>query len=850
MKPGDQGPGISRRSFLQRLGASPLAGFLARGSKSKDLEIVRDGRSKYAICLSPQASPSEKRAAAELQTYLEQMTGVRLPIVSDRRHRGRVIAIGESAVTRRLRVKVPKGESFLLRTVQSNLIIAGGRERGTMYGVYGFLEKLGCRWFTRDVTRVPKQLTLAIGPLHEVQSPAFEYREPYFTEALDKDWAARNRTNGHSQHLDASTGGKLSYYPFVHSFNLLIPPDKYFKDHPEYFSLIEGKRRAERSQLCLTNPEVVKLAVERVRQWIAEHPEARIVSVSQNDWTGWCECDNCRRVEAEEGGAHSGPLLRFVNQVAAEIEQSHPGKLIDTLAYWYTEEPPALARPRPNVRIRLCPIRACEAHAYERCERNASFMKTLKSWSRITNQLYIWHYNTNFRHFLLPFPDYDELSADIPMYKRHGVVGLFLEGAVTEGGGAEDAELRSYVMARLLWNPETDVQRDIDEFFAEVYGPAAGTMRACFDLRHRAIRRGTHMWIYDHVYAPYLSTEFLAEARALLNRAETEAQPGPAQRRVRAAALSLDYIEAMRAKRFQVSGFRYAPSDLAAAMKGFHAMVARARELGITHFREGAKVDADVQDFAARIRPYVVVSIESEALRAEIVPDLNARVIALTDKASGRNLLRTPDPGEFGYPDLSGLSITLRPDYGRKSYAVKWRLASSGANEAILEGDTAEGCKVLLAFRIEGRELTVRAAVTNAAASAIPLAIQSSADISGDPADDDISVDWTGRSDAGRKGRLYETGGRGTDTESLTGDRQPAGEWTVAAPSAGVRLTNRFAPSEVPRCVLSWSVMSGNRAEISLWTAESELQPGQTAELQSRYVAPGLVPGNTSGGGK
>ena len=125
--------------------------------------------------------------------------------------------------------------------------------------------------------------------MNELHKPAFEYREPYFSEAADRDWAARNKMNGVLMKLDAATGGKVRYYPFVHSFNALVPPEKYFRGHPEYFSLIDGKRRAERSQLCLTNPDVLRVGVESVERWIADHPEATIFSVSQNDWTGWCE---------------------------------------------------------------------------------------------------------------------------------------------------------------------------------------------------------------------------------------------------------------------------------------------------------------------------------------------------------------------------------------------------------------------------------------------------------------------------------------------------------------------------------------------------------------------------------
>ena len=64
------------------------------------------------------------------------------------------------------------------------------------------------------------------------------------------------------------------------------------------------------------------------------------------------------------------------------------------------------------------------------------------------------------------------------MYKRHGVVGLFMEGAVSKGGGAENAELRSYVMAKLLWDIKADANQLVNEFLilsARRPGPCAPT---------------------------------------------------------------------------------------------------------------------------------------------------------------------------------------------------------------------------------------------------------------------------------------------------------------------------------------------------------------------------------------
>jgi hypothetical protein len=335
------------------------------------IRLVEGGKSSYTIVIAQDASPAERRAAEELQRFLAEISGARLPIASDSGGpRGNLVLVGRSRVLTKRHPGIPfdtlGAEGFALKTAGRDLVIVGGRPRGTLYAAYAFLEAIGCRWFTPEVSRIPKTHTLTVGPLDETQKPAFEYREPYFTEALDKDWAVRNRTNGNFQHLDESTGGKVQYYPFVHSFYQMIPPEKYFRDHPEYFSLIDGKRRTDRAQLCLTNPETLRVAVQNVLGWIGQHPEATIYSVSQNDWEGWCECDRCRRVEEEEGGQHSGPLLRFVNALAAEVEKRYPDKLVDTLAYWYTENPPLRARPRPNVRIRLCPIGVCEAWAARR----------------------------------------------------------------------------------------------------------------------------------------------------------------------------------------------------------------------------------------------------------------------------------------------------------------------------------------------------------------------------------------------------------------------------------------------------------------------------------------------------
>jgi len=816
------------------------------------LTLARGGRSDYAILVGSQASPSERRAATELQEHLRQITGATLPLLTDAAPANQpLIFVGRSPALDAQGVAIPYDqlgdEGYVLKTSGRHLIIAGGRLRGAMYGVYGFLDRLGCRWFAPGVSRIPKRPVLQVPALDVTEKPAFEYRETFFTEAWDKDWSARNRLNGQSHKLDESTGGKVQYYPFVHSFLELVPPEKYFKDHPEYFSLIDGERRAERGQLCLTNPDVLRIGVESVRRWIREHPEAKIISVSQNDWQGWCECDNCRRVEEQEGGVHSGPILHYVNRVAEQIEKTNPGILIDTLAYWYSERPPRHVRPRPNVRIRLCPIGACEAHPYEQCPYNRFFVSLLKEWSRITNQLYIWHYNTNFSHYLLPFPDFDELAADIPMYKRHGVVGLFLQGAYAPGGGGENAHLRSYLMARLLWNPGLHPEREIDDFLEAYYEKAAKPMRAYFDLLHRQVRMpprgaGHHLWIFVHPRMPFLNRAFLDEARALFAKAEAAANNETVRRRVDQARMPIDYVELSHARQFVLRGGTYGPADLESLQRRFTAFVARAKSYGIEYFSEARKVDDHAEAFARRIRPYRAYTLENASLRVTVVPELGGRIVEIAPRATGQNVLRVPDAGSWGYPDLSGAWALAAAGYHGKTYEVQWDPeAETAGNELRL---SASGPGLRLRRTIALREVAVHTEteVENTGADPLPVALAARADYS--PADDldgtQLALRYRPVEGAEFDRALFVPGEETNGAATLRAGERPAGEWVAYHRSGVPGLINRFPLAQAERCTMQWTLRGAPLVTLGLWSREANLRPGEKLSLAAEYA---LSPG-------
>jgi hypothetical protein len=807
------------------------------------LVLADNARTDYSIVMSVDASPSEVRAANELHYFLNEITGARFPVVTDaKRLGGKLILLGKNRYSDRLRPGVPYdklgAEGFTLRTTGANVVIAGGRERGTMYGVYTFLEKLGCRWVAADSARIPKTRTLKLAPLDEIQTPAFEYRDIYIAEAWDKDWAARNKTNGGLSRLDASTGGKIQYFPFVHSFYAMVPPEKYFKDHPEYFSLVDGQRRGEKAQLCLTNPDVLRIGIESVLRWMKEHPEATISSVSQNDYDGQCECDKCRQVEREEGGSAAGPLLRYVNAVAEAVEKQYPQKLIDTLAYFYSESPPSKTRPRANVRIRMCPIGACNAHPYEKCPHNAYIMKNLKAWSRITNNIYVWHYNANFTHFLLPVPDFDELAADVEMYQRNGVVGLFMQGngvAVADNG-----PLRAYVLSRLLWNPKADVSQALNEFHETYYGKAAAPMRAYFDLVQKLVRfapagEGQHWWCCR---SPLFADARLARAKELFGQALASAEDETIRKHVSLAQLSIRYAEMRREQQFVVRDARYEPRGLEFLRREWPVFVADARRLGATRVGEEADLAQGDVAFRESLRSHPVATLENASLRLQLVPELNARAISIVDKRTGKELLNQPASVETAYPDRSGLSVQIYPDYvGAAPLPVKWTVEPArGARELVLSGAAAHGLKLRRTLRLRGDQavLETETTVENSGAAPVELAMLAQFDADAGRMED-AAVEFRARDGSTVRRKMIEPAEQPGGAETYSGARLPDGEWRVTNRGAALELACGFRPAEATRAALNWSAKSQNRVSLGVWSPKRTLRPGESLPLAVSY---------------
>lgn len=501
------------------------------------LTLVDDGQSPYQIVLHYEPEADAVRAAEVLQYYIREISGAEIPIVSsDEPPLETEIVLGSNPrffdLETNLNLDSLRTDGYAIRTVGRRLVIVGGYGQGTLYGVYAFLEKhLGLRKYSSTVKVVPKSPRIRVGYIDEMEIPVNDFRDTHYRDTNDPEY-----TEWHALDHDAS-GGHPDWGLWVHTFNHLVPPETYYKSHPEYYALVDGRRVP--TQLCLTNENVLRVLIENLGKEMDARPEARYWSVSQNDNTQHCQCDRCRAIdEAEQSPA--GTLMRFVNQVAAAF----PSKVISTLAYQYTRKPPILTEPARNVNIMLCSIEANRSLSLAEDSTSADFRADLEGWSRIASNILMWDYVVQFRNLVSPFPNLHVLQPNLQYFASQGVTAHFQQGNREIGG--EFAELRAYLISKLLWNPNRDLEAVMDDFLNGFYGEAAGPIRTYIDeSREALLASGERLDIFGNPnqhQTGYLSPERMARYSALFDEAEKAVADDPeVLLRVRQARLPVEY---------------------------------------------------------------------------------------------------------------------------------------------------------------------------------------------------------------------------------------------------------------------------------------------------------------------
>lgn len=464
--------------------------------------------SDYVIVVSENASDVELYAAKELQHYLNEVSKEKV-IITDNIHKEKSITLRYDSLQSK--------DGYRYYSSSGNIVIEGFGKNGMIYAVYSFLEKeLGVHWLTPGCTIIPHSDNLTFANFDVCSVAAIAFRDVFYYSARNNAaWAMHNLLNAIDV-KEKTPNYQMEKWWGTHTFSTLLPADKYFSAHPEYFSYYEGKRIRD-GQLCLSNPDVINIVTKTLIETIVNNPDYSVYDVSQNDNLFYCQCSKCSKLAKKYGG-QSGLMIWFVNKVANNVSVSFPDKKIGTLAYRYTRNVPKNIKPAENVVVRLCTFETCLAHGFEKCDRNKDFLKELKGWSSLSSNICVWDYCVLFKQYIAPFPNFGATVQRLHTYSSFGVKGVFEEGQYESEWG-EFSELRQWILSKLLWDPGQNVDSLASLFIDNYYGDAAPDVFEFYKLTQDCVVDNTHVTIYADYKTALYTSEYISKSRLIVDRA-------------------------------------------------------------------------------------------------------------------------------------------------------------------------------------------------------------------------------------------------------------------------------------------------------------------------------------------
>ena len=583
---------MKTKSFSCLIAASLAAVLLFTSFQKEGVRICKNGKAVSRIVIPANPTEVEKHASVVLQNYLHQITGAGFEIVGDdTRARKNDIQIGQVNRPELAEVDLAELEEdgYMISTQNGRLSIAGGSEKGTLYGVYGFLEKyLGCRKYTSKVSVVPAQFNISLSHIYDKEIPVFKFREVYYRDAFQPEYMEWHGLDNHgSYNLEGDWGN------WCHTTHSLVPPEKYCASNPELYSMIDGERLCSAEEhnvgdICFSSEAAFDIAYESLKTFIDDRPELTYWSVSQMDNAQYCRCPECQKAY-EESGSTQGSILPFVNKMARKF----PDKTISTLSYWYSTRPPKGIPVEKNVNIMLCNIGSPRHIPIE--EGDSAFCADLQAWHQIHDNFLIWDYTIQFANLIAPFPNLRTLQPNLQYLQRNGVIAMF-EQANRDAGG-EFCELKAYILAKLLWDPYQDLDPIIDDFLNGYYGAAGAFIREYIELMHDTMEEtGASLSIFGRPWDnrdTFLSEEMIERYYSILDRAEEAVSNYPDLRfRVKTVRMQIDYavldiakgeVTGRRGAIAEEAGKRIPKREIQALL---HAFVSMCDLSGVTRIHE------------------------------------------------------------------------------------------------------------------------------------------------------------------------------------------------------------------------------------------------------------------------
>ena len=484
------------------------------------MHIVADGKSEFSIVTSENADECIMTAAEELQTYIEKISGAELEIITENQ-----LAEGEKAIVlgkTRLEKEITEvnraaigADGFLLYSDGNYLLIAGGDSRGTLYGVYTLLEDyLGVRWFTPELEVVPESKDVIIdGKLNKIVQPSFAIRRND-TGGTNDAYRARTKMNVSFHYEMPAYGGALTYVLWDVTFDKLVP-DSLFAEHPEYFAqLPDGTRTTD--HVCVSHPEVLTVAVENARKAIlADKKNAKYIHIGQKDNSNYCQCENCTALY-EKYGSVSAPTIIFTNAFADALDDEFSDFTFTFYAYLETERPPRdlSLRCNPNVVPVLCGLHhACRSHLLTECgaqdgdesflnlygETEPTIAQDFADWTKIADRTFIYDYTINFLNTAQFFSNFETMQPTMKYMHDIGITGYVYNCG--DGHYAAFNDLRNYLLRKIQWDVDCDVEYHMMDFIKAYYGEAAAPyIKEILDIQTAQTKATAHAFDFDWHY--------------------------------------------------------------------------------------------------------------------------------------------------------------------------------------------------------------------------------------------------------------------------------------------------------------------------------------------------------------
>ncbi|WP_124019296.1 DUF4838 domain-containing protein [Flavobacterium sp. A45] len=472
------------------------------------------------------SSVQTKNSATLLKTYLDQAFEHAFTIYVDKvKSNDNSKIILEIASDK----KTIQENAFTIKSDDKNIYLIGSNEKTLRYAIYTLLETWEFRKYTTKDNFIPKLKQVSFPKnSNQTYKPSFEYRALFYPDCYDESFRDWHKLDW--QINDFGIWG--------HSFYKLLSAETYFKTNPEFFAYYEGERNSE--SLCMTNDTVVEIITKKMSEIIAQNSDARFFSVSQNDDVVYCECDRCKALNEKHGGPQ-GSFYYFLNKIAVQF----PKTKITTLAYLHTYRAPVNLNIESNIYTLFCPIQLNRGQAIAESPNNANFLDIINKWSTTAQHFYLWDYTVEFTNYLSPFPNIHTFSKNYKLFEQNQVKGLFVQGYADVPGDLY--ELRQYILAKIIWDTNTDVEAVTNDFLNGFYGNAAPFVKGYIDLLTQYQEKANR---YLDIYTDpiqnrntFLSPEAMDQYDKIISQAEKAVIDNPTlTKRVLKIRLVLEYV--------------------------------------------------------------------------------------------------------------------------------------------------------------------------------------------------------------------------------------------------------------------------------------------------------------------